>query len=171
MIFIKYILIFFVFLIFLAIGNLYSKRFTNRVVELEKMNNMLNIFKAKIKFSCSTIEEIFTQIYEDNHDNIGAIFKRANTYMEESNSKEAWEKAVDKAELTTNLKKEDITAIKTLGKMLGNTDVEGQVSQIELTSSFIDMQIKKAEDERRKNEKMYKTLGTVIGLAIVIILM
>lgn len=171
MIFIKYILIFFVFLIFLAIGNLYSKRFTNRVVELEKMNNMLNIFKAKIKFSCSTIEEIFTQIYEDNHDNIGAIFKRANTYMEESNSKEAWEKAVDEAEPTTNLKKEDITAIKTLGKMLGNTDVEGQVSQIELTSSFIDMQIKKAEDERRKNEKMYKTLGTVIGLAIVIILM
>ena len=32
------------------------------------------------------------------------------------------------------------------------------------------MQIKKAEDERQKNEKMYKTLGVVIGLTIVIIL-
>lgn len=48
--------------------------------------------------------------------------------------------------------------------------MEGQVSEIELTSSFIDMQINKAEEERKKNEKMYRTLGTVIGLAIVIIL-
>ena len=32
------------------------------------------------------------------------------------------------------------------------------------------MQICKAEDERKKNEKMYKALGMVIGLAIVIIL-
>ena len=32
------------------------------------------------------------------------------------------------------------------------------------------MQIEKAEDERKKNEKMYRTLGSVIGLAIVIIL-
>ena len=171
MIFIKYILIFFVFLIFLAIGNLYSKRFTNRVVELEKMNNMLNIFKAKIKFSCSTIKEIFTQIYEDNHDNIGAIFKRANTYMEESNSKEAWEKAVDEAEITTNLKKEDITAIKTLGKMLGNTDVEGQVSQIELTQNVLQEQIKIAQEERKKNSKLYRTLGLASGLTVAIILM
>lgn len=32
------------------------------------------------------------------------------------------------------------------------------------------MQIEKAEKEKAKNEKLYKTLGTVIGLAIVIIL-
>lgn len=32
------------------------------------------------------------------------------------------------------------------------------------------MQIEKAEEERKKNEKMYKTLGVVIGLAVVIIL-
>lgn len=52
----------------------------------------------------------------------------------------------------------------------GKTDVEGQVAQIETTKSFIDVQINKAEEERNKNEKMYKTLGTVIGIAIVIIL-
>ena len=32
------------------------------------------------------------------------------------------------------------------------------------------MQIDKAEDERKKNEKLYKTLGITVGLAIVIIL-
>ena len=52
----------------------------------------------------------------------------------------------------------------------GQTDVEGQVSQIEVTKSFIDMQIDKAEEERKKNEKLYKTLGIIVGLAIVIVL-
>lgn len=32
------------------------------------------------------------------------------------------------------------------------------------------MQINKAEEERRKNEKLYKTLGITIGLALVILL-
>ncbi len=32
------------------------------------------------------------------------------------------------------------------------------------------MQIDKAEDERKKNEKLYKTLGVTVGLAIVIML-
>ena len=60
--------------------------------------------------------------------------------------------------------------MKKLGKLLGQTDVEGQVSEIEITQSFLDMQIEKAEEEKRKNQKMYKTLGIVIGLVFVIIL-
>ncbi|MBR3163256.1 MAG: hypothetical protein IKF17_04070 [Clostridia bacterium] len=48
--------------------------------------------------------------------------------------------------------------------------MDGQVSQIEVTKAFIDMQINKAEEERRKNEKLYKTLGITIGLALVILL-
>ena len=52
----------------------------------------------------------------------------------------------------------------------GKTDISGQISEIDLTNTFLDMQIEKAENEKRKNQKMYKTLGTVIGLAIVIIL-
>ena len=42
--------------------------------------------------------------------------------------------------------------------------------EIELTLNFIDTQILKAEEERKKNEKMYRSLGTIVGLAIVIIL-
>ena len=52
----------------------------------------------------------------------------------------------------------------------GQTDVEGQIREISLTSNFIDIQIEKAEDECKKNEKLYRTLGTIVGIAIVIIL-
>ena len=48
--------------------------------------------------------------------------------------------------------------------------MKGQISEIELTKSFISVQISKEENEKNKNEKIYRTLGAVIGMVIVIIL-
>ena len=53
---------------------------------------------------------------------------------------------------------------------IGKTDKEGQLSRIELTKTFVEMQIEKAKVEEMKNAKMYKTLGAIVGLAFVIIL-
>ena len=80
----------------------------------------------------------------------------------------AWEEAVE--ELKSNLKTEDKQTIKTLSKLLGSTDTDGQISQIEVTETFLEKQIREAEEEKQKNEKLYKKLGATIGLAIVIIL-
>ena len=60
--------------------------------------------------------------------------------------------------------------LKELGKVLGQTDADSQVNEIEVTESFLNMQIEKAEEARKKNQKMYKTLGVVVGLVFVIIL-
>ena len=57
-----------------------------------------------------------------------------------------------------------------MSTLLGKTNLEGQVREIELTQSFLKKQIEDAEQERQKNEKLYKTLGMTIGLAIVILL-
>lgn len=170
MIFIKYILIFFVFAIFVIIGNLYSKKYSNRLNELEQINSILNVFKSKIKFTCLTIQEIFEQIYEENNNNIGKIFKLASEYMNEDCTRNSWERALEDSREKTNLNIEDATTLKTLGKMLGNTDVDGQVSQIELTEQLLLEQIENAKIEKNKNSKLYKTLGAAMGLTIAIIL-
>ena len=57
-----------------------------------------------------------------------------------------------------------------MGKLLGKTDLDGQVSEIKLVQNFLTTQIDIAEKEKEKNEKLYRTLGGVIGIAIVIIL-
>ncbi len=124
MIFIKYILIFFIVLISTYIGKIYGNRYANRVEELEQIKNILNILKAKIKFTAIPLPEIFSQIYKENENNIGRIFEDTNKYMKKLTAKDAWEKAMEGAFLRTNLKGEDVTALKSLGKMLGNTDVD-----------------------------------------------
>ncbi len=170
MIFIKYSLIFGVFLSFTYIGNLYSKKYINRERELEKLRGMLNIFKSKIKFTGLTIQEIFNQIYEDNQDLVGKIFNDASKYMDDMSAKDGWTRALKESNNRLSLNKEDFIALESLGKMLGNTDIDGQVSQIELTEKLIEDQIENAKIEKSKNSKLYKTLGITVGLTAVILL-
>ena len=168
MIILKYIMIFLVFLISFLIGNLISKKYILRVKELKDFKNALNIIESKIKFTYEPLPEIFIQTSKLLSKNISAMFVQASNNMKSLNAEEAWNKSLE--ESFTNLYKEDIENIKNFGKMLGKTDKEGQISQLELTKNFIEMQIEKAKVEEEKNSKMYKTLGAIIGLAFVIIL-
>ncbi len=54
--------------------------------------------------------------------------------------------------------------------MLGKTDIEGQVSEINQFLTLLDGQIATCEEEKNKNTKLCKSLGTIVGLGIVIIL-
>jgi stage III sporulation protein AB len=139
-----------------------------RLQELEEMQNALNILKSKIKFTYEPIPEIFKEISKNTNKNIGNIFKMATQKMSNTTVNIAWEQAVE--ETITNLKKEDKDTLKTLSKLLGQTDVEGQISQIEITEKFLENQIKEATKEKEKNEKLYTRLGTILGLAIAIVL-
>ena len=158
-----------IFLSCSAICILISRKYEERVKQLKEFKNALNMFKTKIKFTYEPIPEIFEQISKQIETNTGKIFKLASCNMEVLTAGDAWNMAVDTNILSIN--DEDRNILKNLSKLLGQTDLEGQINQIELTSRFLDEQIEKAEKERLKSEKMYRTLGMVIGLAIVIILM
>ncbi len=165
---IKYFILFLILISSTLIGKFLSKKYVYRLEELEDIKNALNILKTKIKFTYEPIPEVFEEISQNVNKNVGNIFTLAKEEMKENSASKAWELAVEKTEC--NLKKEDKKIIKTLSKLLGQTDVEGQISQIEITEEFLEGQIKEAEEERKKNEKLYTRLGTVLGLAIVIIL-
>ena len=126
------------------------------------------MFATKIKYTYEPIPSLFMEISNKIGGNIGNIFSLAATRMKEDTAGKAWEKALD--EVDNNLSKEDITILKNLSKLLGETDIEGQISQIEVVNEFLTSQLKNANEERRKNEKMYRTLGIVTGLTIAIIL-
>lgn len=150
------------------IGILMAKKYSSRVKDLKEMRKALNFFEDKIKFTYEPIPDVFEEISSKVNENIGEIFKSSANLMQNESAGVSWEKAVDNA--NTNFSKEDNEVIKGLAKMLGKTDIDGQVSEIRLTNKFIDVQIKDAENEKNRNEKLYKTLGVTVGLAIVIVL-
>ena len=88
--------------------------------------------------------------------------------MAELSAGEAWKYSIQNSK--TNMKEEDLKVLENLEKLLGKTNIEGQLSEIELMEKFIIGQSENAEEEQKKNEKMYKSLGIIAGLAIAIIL-
>ena len=88
--------------------------------------------------------------------------------MKNKTAGDAWNEAI--LNVDSNLNDEDKQTLQMLSKMLGESDLEGQVSQIDITLNFLEKQIQNAEENKNKNEKLYKKLGTIMGLAIIIIL-
>lgn len=164
----KCIMLLFILIFASMLGKIISKRYVYRLQELCDMKNALNILKNKIKFTYEPLSEIFEYISKNSIKNISTIFNKSINKMKLQTASEAWEEAVEETEC--NLKEEDKNVIKMLSKLLGMTDVEGQVSQIEITENFLNNQIQKAELEKQKNENLYKKLGMTVGAAIVIIL-
>lgn len=165
---IKYILLLSIFSLSTAIGITISKMYGNRVNELKEFKSILNVMKTKMKFTYEPLAEIFSNISKDNITSIEKIFSKMSKQIDYLPVKDVWENNIQKADISINQEDKDI--LKQLGKLLGQTDIEGQIGEIETVESFLDMQISKAEEEKKKNQKLYKTLGVVAGLTFVIIL-
>ena len=159
-----------IFLTCSAIGILKSQKYIHRVDELKEFKNALNMFKAKIKFTYSPIPEIFQEITKSIGTNVSNIFIKATEKMKFLSAEDAWINSVEELKNNTNFNEEDIKTIKLLGKMLGLTDAQGQISQIEITQNFLEKQIQEAYEDKQKNQKLYKKLCSCLGLGLVVLL-
>ena len=56
------------------------------------------------------------------------------------------------------------------GEKLGKTDLEGQLSHIELYRALFQKQIKEAEDDAQKKSRLYRTLGIFGGVSAAILI-
>lgn len=152
-----------------TLGVMLSKKYVKRVDELKAFKSALVMLKTKIRYTYAPICEIFTDISKSLKGGTALLFKNACTQIEEKGTTDGFCTAIEMTDL--NVTREDKQVMGTLSKLLGKTDAEGQISEIELVQSFLDTQIEKAEAEREKNAKLYKTLGVICGVGLVIILL
>ena len=165
MIFIKSINLILVLLICVYLGIQKAKVYEKRNKELQYFQSALNMFKSKLEFTYEPINNIFSDISKIIYNDSSNIFFK--TIENKENLNLAWMNSVENNNQFNN---EDKDIIKTFGKLLGKTDIKGQVSEIELMQNLIEKQISNAELEKNKNVKLYKTMGIISGLGICIIL-
>ena len=166
--FIKIMLLCFIFIGTSSIGIMLSNRYKNRTKELYEIKKALNYFRTKIEYTYEPLKDIFLDISKNLNYNIGNIFKVAAIKMEEASVQDAWQNSIEISENSFN--KNDIQIIKSFGETLGQTDIQGQLNKTNLTLELIEKQIEDARYEQAKNEKLYKTLGIITGMGLVIIL-
>lgn len=152
----------------LRIGILISKKYVYRLEELEELKNNFKIIENKIKYTYQPLEEIFLDIADISSPSISIIFKNVANHIKIKGAEKAWKDEIGQTDIS--LKNEDKEILKEFGNLLGKTNKEGQINQINFVNSLLDRQIEKAEKERNKNEIIYKKLGLILGVGIVIVL-
>jgi stage III sporulation protein AB len=156
------------------LGLILSADCSKRPRQLRELQSLLQMFENQITYLSDIITEAFERIGRVGKNGTGIFFGRTVEILKQGNAvnaSEAWEMAVRQCIRTTALNREDEEILLSFGKMLGNTDTEGQIKNIRLTLEQLALQEDKAEESRKKNGNMYRNLGMLGGIAVVIVLL
>lgn len=135
---------------------------------LIKIRMALSILETEIVFSSYHLKEVFKRISRIS--DMEKLFMSVAENMEDMGIGNAWQYAVDKNRKEMGLKKEDAEILKTLSTRLGMSDREQQVKNIRHTDALILKALTEAEEEYKKSAKLYRSMGVLGGLFLIILM-
>lgn len=137
------------------------------------LNDYITTFKSlenDIKYMLvslpDAIEKIRHMVRDDIKDVLGAISVHM---INESDINSMNKKVMNEINSMYELTSYDKEIIYQGFSNLGKADVESQVSIIQNTVTSLSRQLNEANDEKNKNFKLYRTLGTAVGLMLAIV--
>lgn len=152
------------------VGIIKSKNLSVREKTLREMVIFLNLVKNDIRYMMN----ILPNSYEIARQKLNTSLKIAigkivvdmincsnNTMLDQSITKNI----MDIEELTKYDKEVFISTLKNLGR----SDLDSQINIIDNSITIIENQIKEANEIKIKNSRLYKTVGVITGLMIVIV--
>jgi len=154
---------------FLVIGIEYNKAINKRIVALNEMIELLSALKIKINYEYSSIPEILRDIYSANRENM--FLMNCIYFLDDGEGlKNAWNHAVEKYAKQFFLTKKDTSILYDFSIGLGDSDVNGQITNILLYIDMLKASKKIAEAEVKDKSRVSLSLSVFSGLIFVIIL-
>ncbi len=154
-------------------GRAYGNQYKERVDFLRDFQKRLEVLKNEIAFFKGVLQDSFRKAATSQGpaQTLFATMLDRLEAGEVADVAEAWEQVCEIACKQISLTEEERGTIKTLGQLLGTSDVEGQLSHIEAIGGQVQMLEEKAEEARKKNQPLWQKIGPVVGAAIAIFLM
>ncbi len=157
-----------------TLGVVFSGRFKERVNQLAELQNVMTQLEFDIDFLNITLDESFERISR----NIETPLKSVLLYVSDRLKKNPgtdmqglWSRAITKYQYDLALGKEDIDILIDFSKTLGEGNREKEKNNIKLAQMRLKMALDRARSEADKNIKMYRGLGFLAGVFIVIVLL
>lgn len=173
MIFIKILSLTVIFIICTSIGFLYGKTFSNRLDNLIYIEQCIKILETEIVYGATPLPEALTNVYRKGNPKVSFIFEEIKKDLLENKRGEIYLSFLSVKELLydrLNFKKTDVEVFMSLGRVLGTSNRLDQEKSLIIILNQISGLILEAREEKNKNEKLYKTLGLITGIGIIIIL-
>lgn len=155
------------------IGILYSGRLSTRHRELNNLRRHMQMLETEITYGATPLPAAMVNIAGRTEGLASSFFQLVASCLSDRSFysfKDAWAYAADSVYSGTPLDWADIELIKGLGSILGGSDREDQKKHFELFYMQLRHQEEKALEEMRRSGRMYRSLGFLLGIAVVVVL-
>ena len=137
------------------------------------LNDYITTFKSlenDIKYMLVSLPDAIEKIRHTLRDDVKNVLGAISVHMvKESDINSMNKKVMNEINSIYELTSYDKEIIYQGFSSLGKADVESQVSIIQNTVTSLSRQLTEANEEKNKNFKLYRSLGTAIGLMIAIV--
>jgi stage III sporulation protein AB len=155
------------------IGFLLDRLDVYRMNDLKTLQKAFIFLKGEIDYMITPLPVAMEQVGNRIDSNIGKIFTTAGESMSKKtgyNASDLWDEAVELYIYDTYLSKSDKNILLSFGSALGYLDKEMQKNNIELGLLYLEEEMKRLNLHHQKNGRLYRSLGILSGLLIVILL-
>lgn len=156
------------------IGNFLGSRYSHRLKNLIQLQNCIQLLETEIVYSATPLPVALENIYKKGNKNISFIFNEIKDYLISNKNISVYDSFLTHSQILKEklfFTDQDIEIFLSLGQVLGASDRLDQQKHLRLIITQLKNQQEEALENKNKNERMYKSLGVLTGLAIVIVLL
>ncbi|MBQ3573355.1 MAG: stage III sporulation protein AB [Clostridia bacterium] len=154
------------------IGLLFSSRLAVRVSQIEQLLCALTQIEFNISFLKMPISKALSAAACGNKGAIGRIFSEVARQIKELNISPsvAFERAVMGNRSSLCILKEDMEIVSEFAKNLGKGDVDSEINNIKAACAKLTLAKARAEGELARRGKLWRGMGMLGGMLLVILL-
>lgn len=149
-------------------GCYFSSALRTRLVNLKKINFLIDEIIILLRYKASTVYEI-TDCLASNERFADFYFLKKIYANSGISFQQNWNNAVE-SQPPSSLKVNELEILADIGKNLGTSDMEGQLSMLNLQRAELESLIASAEKEYENKAKLYRSLGVLAGAFISVML-
>ena len=155
------------------IGFQIAHQYQQRPLQLREIQSSFQMLETEISYGLTPLPRALERVAKLHQGIVGDLFAQTRANLAASPGitvRDAWSEAIQKLSNRLALKSSDREILINFGSTLGISDRTDQVKHLKLAMAQLANAEIKAWDDKEKNERMYKSLGLLGGLAIVILL-
>jgi stage III sporulation protein AB len=155
------------------IGFRIAARYANRSRQLRQFISALKLLETEIFYAATPLPDACRRIAKLSPTPVGAFFRQVAENLMDGQGRtatEVWREALLAMKDELALKESDRSVLIAFGQTLGVSDREDQIKHIHLAIAQLSAEEVSAREEQLKSEKMWRYLGALLGLTLVILL-
>jgi len=156
-----------------ALGLYLSSLAKFRQQDLLEFKKALLILKSEIEYIAAPLPEAISNIASRTSNPVSKIFTHFAQSLRDNDEGETayqlWIEAIQAHKKESFLKKGDWELIEGFGKTLGYLDKQMQIDSIKFTTDYLDSQVAELQAVGDKNQKMYRSLGVIGGILLLVV--